>query len=85
MQSDIAAAAKIARDAHEQLLSSKAFEDRLCDGRGLNRAVWTVYGGEWAGPERGGLEKEGEVYVPAEIEDGQSDGGWEVDIGESAR
>lgn len=81
IQADIAQAAQLARDAHDQLVSSKAFEDALCEGKGLNRAAWTVYGGEWGGPERGGLEKEGEVHQPEPaINDDQDDGGWAVDI-----
>lgn len=53
----------------------------LLDGLGINRASWTVFGGEWGGAERGGMEKEGEVRVPEEPFEG-SDGGWRVDIGE---
>jgi hypothetical protein len=77
---DLSAAAALARGAHTLIIEAKAFEDALCDGTGWNRAAWTLWGGEWAGAERGGLEREGEVHIPEQVEG--SDGGWNVDIGE---
>jgi hypothetical protein len=86
IQDQIAQAAELARGAYDRIKSSKVFEDALCEGNGLNRAAWTVYGGEWGGPERGGLEKEGEIHQPeSDIKNDEDDGGWGVDISEYDR
>ncbi|WVQ96553.1 hypothetical protein IAU59_003658 [Kwoniella sp. CBS 9459] len=51
-------AADIARAAPQQLVETKQLEDAISLGSGWNRACWTIWGGNYGGPERGGLEKE---------------------------
>lgn len=61
------------------LLDAKSFEDLLGKGTNFNRALWAVYGGQWKGPERGGMELEPPTQVVEEVEESGSDGGWEVE------
>ncbi len=78
-------ASLLTRKAPQQILNSKLVEDVLSDGRGWNRAAWTVWGGSYAGPDRGGMEKEvydwgtSEGSNPGEVND---DGGWLVEPGQ---
>lgn len=66
------------------LKEAKNLEDILGSGTNLNRAMWAVKGGAWAGVERGGLEKEIYTVTEGSLEDGSgSDGGWVVETGES--
>ena len=73
----------IARQAPQQLRDAKQFEEAICDNRCWNRAAWSVWGGEYGGPERGGLEREvlqwGTEIGPTKGED--DDGGWVVNTG----
>jgi hypothetical protein len=76
---EFAAAANLARTAVRCLLEAKSFEDVIGKGTNLNRALWAVHGGQWKGPERGGLELE-PVPEPVDIdEESGSDGGWKVE------
>ena len=75
-------AVQIARHASTQLREAGLLEGILTDSRNWNRASWTVWGGNYAGVERGGKDSEGtrrREGVPQRIAD---DGGWQVDAGE---
>lgn len=84
LTTSIAQAAKIARSARRQLLEAKILEEQLCNGMGWNRASWTVWGGQYGGVERGGLEYE-ESSWPVSGDSSAStgcevdDGGWKVE------
>ncbi|WVF69039.1 hypothetical protein IAT40_003813 [Kwoniella sp. CBS 6097] len=78
-------AADIARAAPQQLLEAKQLEDAISLGTGLNRACWTIWGGTYGGPERGGLEQEDNQWGSAsnvldeQAEKEADDHGWTVD------
>lgn len=78
----------MARHAVQQIVDAKQLEDVLCHRSGWNRAGWSVWGGVYGGPERGGLEKEASDWgidhgnVDAQ---GQENGGWTVDVGKSMK
>jgi hypothetical protein len=77
-----AKAAQLARSAINSLAEAKMFEDIIGRGTNLNRALWAVYGGQWQGPERGGLELEPANENTPMVEETGSDGGWEVEQSE---
>lgn len=78
---EFATAAALARRSPTQLLDAKAMEDILSDSRKWNRASWTVWGGEYAGAERGGWEYEGSQWPQQEdsVNRVEDDGGWKVE------
>ncbi len=69
--------AQLARSAVRLLKQAKRLEDILGSGGNINRAMWVMYGGQWGGAERGGLEREVDTEVI--MDDNASDGGWEVE------
>jgi hypothetical protein len=62
-------------------MDAHRLESALADGEGWNRAVWTVWGGQYGGAERGGLEKEMPEWPLAEVSDGELGEDWKVNIG----
>ena len=87
LQSIVETTTALARKASQQILDAKKLEEVLANSRGWNRAAWSVWGGSYSGPERGGLEKEtqgwgadlGQISDELEFKD---DGGWVVEAGE---
>ncbi|OCF44367.1 hypothetical protein I317_01812 [Kwoniella heveanensis CBS 569] len=78
-------AAYIARSAPQQLIEAKQLEDAIGFGSGWNRGCWTIWGGNYGGPERGGLEKEENQWgsssnvVDEQAEKDADENGWTVD------
>jgi hypothetical protein len=69
-------APRLLREAHE-------VEESIGQARGLNRATWTIWGGQYGGAERSGFERE-ETDWPIsenpELGPSKTDtGGWEVE------
>ena len=82
---EIALAAALARAAPAQLQAAKLLEDSLSNSWNWNRASWTVWGGTYAGPERGGRENEEWLSKDEQSKlddvDVENDGGWKVEAG----
>jgi hypothetical protein len=74
------AAVLLAKSAFAKLHDATDVESLLCNPYGWNRAMWTVHGGAYGGPERGGPEKENQPRLPPSLEE---HGGWVVDTGMS--
>jgi len=74
-------AAALARSSPRLLMDAHRLESALADGEGWNRAVWTVWGGQYGGAERGGLEKEMPEWPVAEVSDGELGEDWKVNTG----
>ena len=73
-------AVALAVEAPARLQDAKALEDVLCSPLSWNRSAWTMWGGIYGGPERGGLEKEEAAVRENEAAD-VDDGGWSVEPG----
>jgi hypothetical protein len=81
---NIKQAVQLALAARDQLVDAKAVEDRLCLRTSWNRACWTVWGGQYGGAERGGMEREtcqwpvADADVIRSDDPNEDDGGWEL-------
>ena len=73
-------AVALAVEAPARLQDAKALEDALCAPHSWNRSAWTMWGGVYGGPERGGQEQEEPAVHENEAAD-VDDGGWSVEPG----
>lgn len=72
--------ARLASTAPRQLHTAFALEEGIGNVKAFNRVTWTIWGGQYGGAERGGLEQEVN-YWPTSGEEsacGADIGGWEI-------